>query len=449
MIINQAVKETSVSTDDNPHQRFRQFLRQADKLIIDGQFEEAKSLIAEAKKINPANSFIAAFEERLALFEEKKSLKSAPAPRKNSPHSVPSTPAETSSQEPVPESPVSLVSSDHGQIATPPVPDLSVESLTDGQSPSRRDAGVSDDQQPATSPTVSLSEFEDELRMRFNDNLQRLVEEARGEIRREFEAEYLKRLESLSAEQDRKMELLGARVPETKEERLALYRQRLEGWYQDGVPAEKTSCLELRELLGLTPDEHYAVDSEVRFQLYMRNIEKRIISGESGDPIEETLGKLKRLFGITPEESSRLEPSILASLQRRAGKGRLLVVDDDLLLLETLEHLLQDSGYQVLTAADVGSALEKLESATVDFILSDIKFDLEELDGFNLFRTIQEYSHLRDIPFVFMSSFEDGVIIRSGMQLGIDDYLVKPVDPELLFAVIEGKLKRHRVLAQH
>jgi DNA-binding response OmpR family regulator len=88
--------------------------------------------------------------------------------------------------------------------------------------------------------------------------------------------------------------------------------------------------------------------------------------------------------------------------------------------------------------------MEKLQASTFDFILSDIKFEYDELDGFKFFKSIQEQPQFRNIPFVFMSSLEDGVIVRSGMQLGIDDYLTKPMDPDLLIAVIEGKLKRFR-----
>jgi len=47
-----------------------------------------------------------------------------------------------------------------------------------------------------------------------------------------------------------------------------------------------------------------------------------------------------------------------------------------------------------------------------------------------------------------MSSLSDGVIVRSGVQLGVDDYLTKPLDADLLLAVVEGKIKRYRNIIQ-
>jgi DNA-binding response OmpR family regulator len=158
----------------------------------------------------------------------------------------------------------------------------------------------------------------------------------------------------------------------------------------------------------------------------------------------KALDELKVQYRITAEEAAKLEPYILSSFQRVAVKGKILLVDDDLLLLQSLEGLLNDSGFQVIPADSVAKGLEVLTNTAVDLILSDIKFKDEELDGFQFFLSVQAQPHLRKIPFVFMSSLRDGVIIRSGVQLGADDYLTKPVEPDLLIAVVEGKLKRYR-----
>lgn len=272
------------------------------------------------------------------------------------------------------------------------------------------------------------------------------VQKFRSELRKEMEQTLLSRLERIAYEYDHKMELLGARIPETKEQRYEMYRIKMLDCYINGQPsvADARILMQLKELLELTFDEHLAIEADVRLDLYVKRVEKMIVTGDLNVHNSSALENLKQQFNITLEESSRLEQFILASFQRLTKKGRILIVDDDLLLLHSLEDLLNDTGYQVVTAPDIDTALEKLSNTPFDLILSDIKFGASDLDGFKFFKAVQEHPHLRSIPFVFMSALIDGVIIRSGIQLGVDDYITKPMDPDLLIATIEGKLKRFR-----
>jgi len=273
----------------------------------------------------------------------------------------------------------------------------------------------------------------------------------RSELRAQMEVAFLNRLKRVASEYDHKMELLGATIPEKKEDRLDFYRKKVRSCYTDGQPTVKDArmMMELKELLELSFDEHLSVESDVRLDLYVENVERKILTGELDPRRPETLEALKQQFGVSETEVKRLEPFIFSRFQQKSARARILVVEDDLLLLETLEKLLSDNDYAVIPASNVDLALDKLRSNAVDFILSDIKFDNEELDGFKFFKAVQAEPQLRHVPFVFMSSLEEGVIVRSGVQLGVDDYLTKPVDPELLFAVIEGKLKRYRSIFQN
>ncbi|MBI3363440.1 MAG: response regulator transcription factor, partial [Ignavibacteriae bacterium] len=170
-------------------------------------------------------------------------------------------------------------------------------------------------------------------------------------------------------------------------------------------------------------------------------------AGTEQVPDSQKLDELKQRFGIAPEESAQLEPRMLALLQRYSSKRRILVADDEKLLLSSVADLLQGHGFHVITAGTVEDALEKVMKFPVDLILSDIKFGADDLDGFKFFDAVQRVPALCSIPFIFMSSLREGVIVRSGMLMGIDDYLTKPLDPELLLAVIEGKLRRARSTA--
>jgi CheY-like chemotaxis protein len=276
------------------------------------------------------------------------------------------------------------------------------------------------------------------------------IQEVRTELRNEMEEIFLARLERIAEEYDHKLELLGAKVPDSKKERLELYRRKMLSAYESGQPSvdDARALMQLKELLELTFDEHLTIESDIRFDLYTNFIEKRVISGEIEATDSEALDQLKQQFNITPEDSLRLEPYILSCFQRHNTKGRLLVVDDDILLLKMLEDLLIEGGYQVITSPDIPGALEKLNTQSFDLILSDIKFGDEVLDGFSFFQSVQEQTRLRHIPFIFMSALHDGVIVRSGIQLGVDDYITKPMEPDLLLATIEGKLKRYRSITQ-
>ena len=202
-------------------------------------------------------------------------------------------------------------------------------------------------------------------------------------------------------------------------------------------------------MIELSFDEHLSIEADVRLELYIELVERMIIGNQINLHDTSALNALKDKFRITPEESAKLEPYILSTIERLTVKGRILVADDDILLLQVLDDLLTEAGYQVIPSISVDEALAQLNKTTVDLILSDIKFGESELDGFQFFTSVQTQPLLRKIPFIFMSSLRDGVIIRSGVQLGVDDYLTKPVDTDLLVAVIAGKLKRYRAFEKN
>lgn len=276
------------------------------------------------------------------------------------------------------------------------------------------------------------------------------IRKVRTELQKEMEANFIKRMQQLSEEYDHKMELLGTKMPETVEEKHALYRTRMRQCYLRGEPTveEAKRIMELKEMLELSFDEHLAIETDVRLDLYVENVERTITAGETNLKEPSMISQFKEQFRISAEEYARLEPYIVSCIQRAAVKGRILVVDDDLLLLQTLEDILSGAGYQVVPTEGVTQAMDYLKETPVDLILSDIKFGESDLDGFQFYAAVQAEPHLHKLPFLLMSSLRDGVIIRSGVQLGVDDYLTKPLDPDLLMAVIEGKLKRFRKLDQ-
>jgi CheY-like chemotaxis protein len=107
------------------------------------------------------------------------------------------------------------------------------------------------------------------------------------------------------------------------------------------------------------------------------------------------------------------------------SKHRLLLVDGDPKSLRVLEVSLKKAGFEVVTATQGAEALGALQGALPDLIISDT--DLDGMDGFDLCRQIKAKPEWAKIPFLFVSgrkSIEDKI---RGLELGVEDYLTKPI----------------------
>jgi DNA-binding response OmpR family regulator len=124
----------------------------------------------------------------------------------------------------------------------------------------------------------------------------------------------------------------------------------------------------------------------------------------------------------------------------------ILVVDDQPEILENIELILSVEGYNVLAAADGPQALDLLQAHAVDLILADIA--MPRMNGYQLFERVRENPHWLPIPFLFLSARAMDSDIRYGKELGADDYLTKPIQPEDLLAAVQGRLRRARELAR-
>jgi DNA-binding response OmpR family regulator len=107
------------------------------------------------------------------------------------------------------------------------------------------------------------------------------------------------------------------------------------------------------------------------------------------------------------------------------AKQQLLLVDADSRSTRVLEVSLRSEGFTVTTADSAESALAKLEHASPDLILSDTR--LPGVDGFDLVRQIKARPALKDVPIVFLTEQDALEDKLRGLELGVDDYLAKPI----------------------
>lgn len=127
---------------------------------------------------------------------------------------------------------------------------------------------------------------------------------------------------------------------------------------------------------------------------------------------------------------------------------RVLIVEDDVNLLEGLKEILEmHNQYQVMTAENGKQGLEILRNNVnqpPDLIVSDIM--MPGMDGFKFFEAVREESRWMKIPFIFLTAKDTKKDIQYGKLLGVDDYLVKPFDPEELLTAVQQRLRRQRML---
>ncbi len=114
-------------------------------------------------------------------------------------------------------------------------------------------------------------------------------------------------------------------------------------------------------------------------------------------------------------------------------KGKILVVDDDRLVLATLTYGLAQAGFEVIDADNGDDAILLAREHRPELALLDIR--MEGLSGFDVAAYLREYLH---IPFMFLSAFADEETVAKVKELGAVAYLVKPLDIHQIVPAVEA-----------
>jgi two-component system, OmpR family, alkaline phosphatase synthesis response regulator PhoP len=114
-----------------------------------------------------------------------------------------------------------------------------------------------------------------------------------------------------------------------------------------------------------------------------------------------------------------------------------LVVDDEPRIVEIVRDYLADAGYRVSTARSGDEALRHVRSITPDLVVLDL--GLPDLDGLDVARALRRTS---PVPIIILTARSDEADRVAGLELGADDYLVKPFSPRELLARIRAVLRR-------
>lgn len=122
---------------------------------------------------------------------------------------------------------------------------------------------------------------------------------------------------------------------------------------------------------------------------------------------------------------------------------RILVVEDDKALNRTVCSFLNNSGYDATGCLNANDAYDALYEKTFDLIVSDIM--MPGTDGFEFAKNVRDTN--AEIPILFMTARDDIASKQRGFRIGVDDYMVKPLDLDELFLRIGALLRRAKIAA--
>lgn len=120
---------------------------------------------------------------------------------------------------------------------------------------------------------------------------------------------------------------------------------------------------------------------------------------------------------------------------------KILVVEDDRELNKTVCSFLNHAGYEAVGCLNANDAYDAMYENMFDLIVSDIM--MPGVDGFEFARNVRELNN--DIPILFMTARDDIASKQRGFRIGVDDYMVKPIDLDELFLRIGALLRRAKI----
>jgi CheY-like chemotaxis protein len=224
---------------------------------------------------------------------------------------------------------------------------------------------------------------------------------------------------------------------------IAMYRELLkEVWFDGKVTDDEAKELKkVRDIFKITDEDHKELEKQVHIDAYIEALRIAWRDGVISQNENDVLQMMRHKFNISMEEHMSAEAKILWAKSTPHAKAAVMLVDDERTFLLSLAAKLRKHGYDVLTAESVELALEQLQRSLPAIIVADLLYGEGKMTGLEFYQKVRENSRLKNIPFLLMSGISDEFVVRAGMRLGVDNFIQKPFDLELLLATIEGKLK--------
>ena len=133
-------------------------------------------------------------------------------------------------------------------------------------------------------------------------------------------------------------------------------------------------------------------------------------------------------------------------IKKKTDKTKILVVDDEPNIVQTLQDRLEMNEYQVITAGNGREGLEKIEQERPDVILLDVIMPI--MDGHEMLEMLRKQPGGRDVSVIMLTARSQTQDIARANACGIDDYIVKPFDLSELLEKIESVVEHRKSVAK-
>jgi len=120
-------------------------------------------------------------------------------------------------------------------------------------------------------------------------------------------------------------------------------------------------------------------------------------------------------------------------------QDKILIIDDDSVFVSQLTELLHKEGYKVGFALNAENGMKMLASTNYDIIILDLY--MPRIDGMEVLKELKSTKSLSLIPVLMSTSEADRDIVLEALRIGADDYIVKPIDIDMILEKIYGLLK--------
>jgi CheY-like chemotaxis protein len=439
---NQEVMTTTPNLSEEIRMEANHILKVVDQAIKAGYLDEAKDHLEKAKKIDPTNAYVYAFQERIAFLKEEAEKKQTAATNRGAMEDAARSKLDADRRRAEEER---LKKEDAQVRQFEEWHQKKLEAEKRHQDELVRDAAAL-----AAPPSI------------ISERAPSVPQEQPGKTEEVQQQRTVPpdRAPSLPQEQPRKTEEVpqyrplptsarqSAQPSKSNDQAHDMYKRVLLLAWADGAisPEEESQLRDLRTSLHISSEEHTQLELEAKEESYAHAFTLVWTSGMSANERSAVINELRQKYHISSEAHSRVEAKVLVEFGHQKNKPMLYVIDDDESTLDMVVRVLEAGGFTVQAFNTSDEALTGLKKDMPDLIVSDINLETSTIGGFSFYEKVRQLHHLTHVPFIFLSGMIDEGMIRYGKGLGADDYLTKPFSGEMLLDTIKGKLKRYKQL---